>query len=140
MRMKKRYFEIILTLILIGIIVGFAYVVFQGKKYGNTEGNIANNYTRITKDEEYTYICLYTGLYRGKDIHSLEKIAEGDYSYVNSIDDWIYVQHWEDLKNTQIIKMAKDGTEKETLYAGDAVNGPWVINSHIYFEKHVEGF
>ncbi len=62
---------------------------------------------------------------------SLEKIAEGDYSYLNYMDGKLYGH---DDKLGAIIEMNADGTEKKVLYQEGFVAGPWVVSNNIYFE------
>ena len=120
-------------MVLVLIIAVLLYGNFiKEREYGNTEGNLSNNLSHITRNENFSYVALKTGIYRGKGISDLEKISEGKYAYMNCIDGWLYALEFE--KN-QIVKMKPDGTSEIVLYQATGLcGGPWVINDKIYFE------
>ena len=68
------FFISLFTIVLALIIAVLLYGNFtKEQKYGNSEGNIVNHLAHITKDDEYSYIALNNGIYKGTNITSLDK-------------------------------------------------------------------
>ena len=131
---RKKIILISISLFLVVLVLVITVLLYgnfiKEQKYGNTEGNIVNSLSHVTSDEKFTYIALYTGIYRGTDISSLRKIADGDYSDLNYMEGKLFAYN---IESDEIISMKIDGTEKEVLYKGNIL-GPWVVNNNIFFK------
>ena len=133
---RKKIILFLISLFLIVLVLVIAVLLYgnftKEQKYGNTEGNIVNRLSHIIDDGNSSYIALNTGIYKGEENSSLEKISEGRYAYLNYIDGWLYALEFE--KN-QIVKMKPEGTSEIVLYQATGLcSGPWVINDKIYFK------
>jgi len=139
---KRNYKSKIKITICVAIVIAFlgvSYIVklYYPHDYGTTTGNFMNGQKMVEMDGDLYFFSRDDedgGLYKMDKEGEVFKIADETELCLNAIGDYLYFKKWYGVeKDTQIIKMKKDGSERQVLFEGDIGLNFIVVDDKMYF-------
>lgn len=132
--------------ILAGLIIIIAIIVIgsccKSTKYGNSSGN-NNNFGIAVQDGKWIYYIEMdddepTGIFKVKENgKKTEKVIDGNIFGLNIIDNYIYcVEYNEDDAQYNLIRVKKNGNNKETLAKNIDEAPIMVVDKWVYYNKN----
>ena len=142
---KSKIKKILFTVIVLTIcVVGFYLIKpYLPHDYGTTTGNFMNGQAIVELDGELYFFAsngVEEGLYKIDSDGKTVKISDKSGICLNSVGDHLYfIDCYGAVKDGQIVKIKKDGSESRILFEGDV--GPYfiVVDQKIYFDYKPEG-
>ena len=142
---KSKIKKILLTVIVLAICVGGFYLIkpYLPHDYGTTTGNFMNGQRLVELDGELYFFAsndVGEGLCKMDSDGKVVKILEKSGIYLNGVGDYLYFIDWYGaIKDSQIVKVKKDGSESQILFEGDVGLYLVVVDQKIYFGYKPEG-
>jgi len=142
---KSKIKKILFTVIVLTIgVVGFYLIKpYLPHDYGTTTGNFMNGQAMVELDGELYFFASNDGedgLYKLDNNSKVIKISDQGGIYLNGVGDYLYFIDWYGaVKDSQIVKVKKDGSESQILFEGDVGSYLVVVDQKIYFGYKPEG-
>jgi len=134
-KIKKIVFAVIILIICAG---GFNLIKpYLPHEYGTTTGNFMNLQSVVELDGELYFFAsndVEEGLYKIDNDGKAVKVSDKSGIYLNGVGDYLYFIDWYGaIKDSQIVKVKKDGSESQVLFEGDIGLNFIVVDGKMYF-------
>jgi len=135
---------VVAVIILIICVGGFNLIKpYLPHEYGTTTGNFMNAQRIVELDGELYFFSsndVEEGLYKIDSDGKTVKISDKSGIYLNGAGDYLYFIDWYGaVKDSQIVKVKKEGSESQILFEGDMGSYFVVVDQRIYFGYAPEG-
>jgi len=136
---KLKIKMVLLVVIVLSFSIGAFCLIksYLPHEYGTTTGNYMNRQWIVELDGELYFFAgpnEGNGLYRMDKEENISKIADEIELCLNGVDEYIYFQKRNVIENKdQIVKMRKDGSERQVLFEGNIGSDLIVVDDKMYF-------